>query len=100
MNEKSRDNSSRPIKEILSEILNQPVIMKGIGESQAIKAWEAVLGPSIMRTTTNVYIKSGILFASLNSSVIRSELLLNKEKIIRSLNDYVGYNVVNDIVLR
>ena len=100
MDEKNRYNNSRPIKDILSEILNQPVIMKGISESRAVQAWEAVLGASIMRITTNVYIKNGILYASLNSSVIRSELLLNKEKLIRSLNDYVGYDVVSDIVLR
>ena len=100
MNEKNRYNDSLPIKDILSEILNQPVLKKGIGESQILKAWEVVLGSSITKITTNIYIKNGILFVNLNSSIIRSELLLNKEMIIRSLNDYVGFNVVSDIVLR
>jgi len=96
----SRHNTSLPIKDILSEIMGQPVIRKGINETRAIKAWEAVLGPSVMRITTNIYTKNGILFVNLNSSVIRNELFLNKTKIIDSINEYIGTKTINDIVLR
>lgn len=98
--EKSRHNSSHPIKDILHEIINQPVISKGINENLAVKGWEAVLGQAIMRITTNIYVKDGILFVNLNSSVVRNELFLNKVKIINSINEYIGANTIKDIVLR
>ena len=99
-NENSRHSNSRSIKEILGEIINQPVYSKGINDVLVVKAWTEVLGQSIMHITTNIYIKEKILFVSLNSSVIRNELYLNKKKIISSINEYVGSNVIYDIILR
>jgi len=98
--ENNRHNNTLPLKDILSEYIKQPVIKKGIGDSQAVKAWGAVLGASISRITTNIYVKDGVLFVSLSSSVIRHELFLNKRKIIVSINEYVGSNVIHDIILR
>jgi hypothetical protein len=99
-NEKVRHNNKQPLKEILSEIIGQPVLSKGIGETLALRAWEAVLGKPVARITTNIYIKNGILYVWLNSSVVRSELYLNKMMIIKAINDYIGAHIVNDIVLR
>jgi len=99
-NDYNKFNTSRPIKEILAEIKNQPVINKGISDTLAIKAWTQVLGNSIMRITTNVYIKDRVMFAHLNSSVIRHELFLNKKQIIASINEYVGSNAIYDIILK
>ena len=95
-----RFNSSLPIKDILSEIMRQPVYRKGINEALAIKAWEAVLGASITRITSNIYVNNRVLFVRLDSSVIRNELFLSKQKIIDSINEYVGANAIDDIVMR
>ena len=96
----SRHNTSLPLKDILSEIMGQSAISKGINETLAVKAWGEVLGASVMRITTNIYTKNGVLFVNLNSSVIRNELFLNKNKIIDSINEYIGSKTIRDIVLR
>ena len=99
-NENSRHNNSRSIKDILGEIIKQPVYSKGINDVLIIKAWGEVLGQSVMNITTNIYIKERILFVNINSSVIRNELYLNKKEIIDSINDYVGSKVIYEIILR
>jgi hypothetical protein len=99
-NENSRHNSSRTIKDVLSEIMHQPVYQKGINDVMVVKAWENVLGVSIMQITSNIYIKERILFVNLNSSVVRSELYINKKQIIDSINNYIGFNAIYDIILR
>ena len=99
-NDNSRHNSARSIKEVLSEIMHQPVYNKGINNVLIINAWKDVLGVSIMQITSNLYIKGKVLFVSLNSSVVRNELYLNKKRIIDSINAYLGSNVIYDIILR
>jgi predicted nucleic acid-binding Zn ribbon protein len=97
---KSRFNNSQPLKDILADILKKPELSRGINETRALDAWTKVLGPSVARITGNLYVRGGVLYAQLNSSVIRSELLMHKDRIIASINEEVGDKAIHDIVLR
>ena len=44
--------------------------------------------------------KDKVLYVSLTSSVLRSELVLCRERLVKSLNDYAGSEVIQDIVIR
>ncbi|MCL2073802.1 MAG: DUF721 domain-containing protein [Marinilabiliaceae bacterium] len=94
------DQNSLHIKDILSQIMEQPEWSRGVGESLAVKAWGEVLGQSVVRKTSNIYIKDKVLFVTINSSIVRHELFLNKRKIIDSINEYVGSKVVSNIIFR
>lgn len=95
-----RSFSTRTIREIIGEITGNPVINKGIGEARAIKSWEKVVGSPVARLTTRVYLCKGDLHVIMNSSIVRNELMMNKEKIIEELNKEAGYRVVNNLILR
>jgi predicted nucleic acid-binding Zn ribbon protein len=97
---KDRYNNGQPLKDILADILKSPELSKGILETRALEAWGKVLGPSVARITGNIYIRSGVLFVQLNSSIIRSELLMHKDRIITSINQEVGAPVIRELVLR
>ncbi|GHV54712.1 hypothetical protein FACS1894181_18520 [Bacteroidia bacterium] len=64
------------------------------------RAWGEVLGPSILQYTRNIYVKNRVLHVFLTSSVVRNELLLSREQLVKSLNDYVGAEVITDIAIR
>jgi predicted nucleic acid-binding Zn ribbon protein len=64
------------------------------------RGWGEILGPMILQYTRNIYIKNRVLYVSLTSSVLRSELTLSREKLIKSLNEYAGSDVIRDIVIR
>ena len=59
-----------------------------------------VVGPVITRYTTNLFIKNQVLYVSLSSSVIRQELMMGREMLIRNLNAQVGSQVIVNIVFR
>jgi predicted nucleic acid-binding Zn ribbon protein len=98
--DKDRFNKSQPLKDILADILKKPQLSKGLNETRALDAWAKVLGPSVARITTSIYIRNGVLYARLNSSIIRSELLMHKDQIIASINAEVGANAVRDMILQ
>ncbi len=63
------------------------------------RAWGEVLGSMVLQYTRNLYVKDKVLHVSLSSSVLRSELLLCKQRLVNSLNEHVGSQALTDIVL-
>ena len=51
-----------------------------------------------MQYTRNIYVRDKVLHVSLTSSVLRSELTLCRERLVKSLNDYAGASVITNIV--
>lgn len=69
-------------------------------EIRVQRAWGEVLGPMVMQYTRNIYVKDRVLYVSLTSSVLRSELTLCRERLVKSLNEYARAVVIQDIVIR
>ena len=69
-------------------------------DNAELRAWGEILGPMVAQYTCNIYIKDKVLHVSLTSSVLRSELVLCRERLVKSLNDYAGATVIQDIVIR
>lgn len=73
---------------------------QGINETKLINAWQNVVGLIIAKRTTKIEIKNRKLYISLNSSVVRNELLLLKTDLIHRLNEEAGDIIINDIYFR
>jgi len=93
--------NTQKIGEVLRDIFEDNTEMyEKILEIRIKRAWGEVLGSMVLQYTRNLYVKDKVLYVSLSSSVLRSELLLCREKLIKSLNEYARSTVIRDIVLR
>jgi predicted nucleic acid-binding Zn ribbon protein len=100
-NRDNRKNSVQPLQDILREIMGQqPSISRGIYNSRIPGAWNEVVGPSAARVTKSVWFRNGVVYVTLHSSIIRSELMLHRDTIIRNMNEKIGSGVVTELVLR
>ncbi len=96
-----RRKNTQPIGEVLKEFMESNTeLQERIYQIRIKRGWSEVLGPMIQQYTSNLFIKNQVLHVSLTSSVLRSELILSKEKLIRSLNDFAGSAVIRDIIIR
>ena len=95
-----RKSQTLNISEIISSILKANGLEDKLAETRLIQSWEDLLGKSVARLTKGMYIKNRTLFVSLNSSVVRSELMMIKNDILIRLNEKAGKCVIDDIVLR
>ena len=68
-----------------------------INAQMAIIVWEEVVGEKIVKVTSPVSIKKGILKVKVKNPTWRNELSYCKEEIRRKLNKAVGEPVVADI---
>ncbi|MCD7712641.1 MAG: DUF721 domain-containing protein [Firmicutes bacterium] len=69
-------------------------------EIRVQRAWGEILGPMVMQYTRNLYVRNGVMYVSLTSSVLRSELILYTDRLIKSLNEYAGSEVLHKIIIR
>lgn len=95
-----RRNNAEQIGDIIRKFLRQNALETPLNEYRLIEAWKDVVGPVINGYTRNLYIRNQTLFVHLTSSVLRQELLMGRELLVKSLNRQVGAQVITDIVFR
>lgn len=93
--------NTQMIGEVLRDIFEENTEMyEKILEIRVKRAWGAVLGDMVLKYTRNLYVKDKVLYVSLTSSVLRNELTLCRERLVKSLNEYARSTVIREIVIR
>ncbi len=95
-----RKNNAESVGDILRRFLRQESLESPLNEQRLLDAWPKVIGPGMARYTKNLYIKNQILFVHLSSAVLRQELMMGRELLVKKLNQTVGANVITNIIFR
>ena len=95
-----RRNDSEQVGDMIRKYFRQNGLEAPLNEYRLVQAWKEVAGKTIYRYTTNIYIKNQILYVHLSSSVLRQELMMARELLVKNLNDKVGAQVIVNIIFR
>jgi len=96
-----KKRNSQTIGEVLRDFFEDNTeLYEKMMEIRITRAWGEVLGPSVMQYTRNLFVKDRILYVSLTSAVLRSELSMCSDRLTKSLNDYAGSQVIKKIIIR
>lgn len=95
-----RKNQTQPIKSVIREYIDALGHRRKLREVNIVSSWEKIMGKAISNHTKSVFIKNKTLFVKLDSPVLRNELLMRKESIIKHLNDYAGENIIEKVILQ
>lgn len=96
-----RRKNTESIGEVLQQYLKENRFLnKKIAESRVLSGWHILFGKTISSYTTNVYLRNQTLYVCLSSSVLRSELLMAKDRMIKALNDRAGIEIVEEIIFK
>ena len=85
---------------MIRKFFRQNALEAPLNEYRLIQAWKDVVGSAITKYTSNLYIKNQILYVHITSSVLRQELMMGREKLVRALNQKVGATVITNIIFR
>lgn len=69
-------------------------------EMRVQRGWKELLGPMVMQYTRNIYVRDRVMYVSLTSSVLRSELVLCSDRLLKNLNEYAGSSILDKLVIR
>lgn len=92
---------AQSIAEILREFFAQnPEIGRRLDEVRLVHAWREMLGPGVAQATHEAYVRGATLHVVLDSAVLRSELMMWRDRLVRTLNERVGTDVIREIRFR
>ncbi len=96
-----RNFKSKSVKTILDNMISgSNSLNSGLNNVKVQKIWEQTMGSNVNSYTKEVNLKNKTLYISLSSSVLRQELLYGRAKIIENLNDHLGREMIEKLVLR
>jgi hypothetical protein len=95
-----RRNQTQNIGDVIGEYLRVMNVDGKLKEMRVIRSWYEICGKTISKATTNVTLKNRVLWVSVNSSIIRAELLMIKQGLISRINEEAGSKMIDDIVIR
>lgn len=94
-----KEGKTQKMDELVEAVLKQMGLDQKFKEHEVCLAWPEVVGKMISSRTKSLSVSDGRLFVSFTSSVVKNEIMMVKEGLIRALNDKVGRDVVKDIVI-
>ncbi|MDC1222285.1 DUF721 domain-containing protein, partial [Salibacteraceae bacterium] len=72
----------------------------GLTELSIQSEWATIAGPAIAGRTDEVILRGSKLIIRLNSPALRQELHYQREQIKDNVNQFIGRNTVNEILLK
>lgn len=95
-----RKSNTQKLDQVVQEYLKALKIDRKLKEVSLVKKWEEIVGKSVGLATKEIYIKDKKLFVYLKSSVVRNELDLLRDDIVKRLNEAAGEVMIEEIILR
>ena len=87
------------ISKVLEDVISQKHFKVGIDNLRVQEAWVKTMGNNIQKYTYSVKFNKGILYIKLKSSVLKEELIFEKNKVIKLINKELGKEYVKELVL-
>jgi predicted nucleic acid-binding Zn ribbon protein len=88
------------IGDAIQKFLDQSRIKGSIQALQVEDVWEQIMGKTIARYTDSIKIIDKTLFITTHVAPLKQELVFQKEKIKLRVNEALGQNVINEVVIK
>lgn len=87
----------KQIKDLILRNLRAQGLETPLLQKRLMDAWPTVMGDVIAGYTQNLYIRNQTLFVHLTSPALRADLSMQRQEIVRKLNESVGSQVIAEV---
>ena len=88
------------VGDIITRLLKAENLEQKFDEQRVAAMWKDVVGQGINRYTVNRSVRNGVLYVTISSPPLRNELMMNRSRLVSRINDFMGHEVIHDIVFR
>ena len=92
--------AQRELKDTIKAFLKQNNLQDKVMEVRIRTCWEKLMGNGIAVHTTRIELRDKKLHLTFDSAALKQELSYTKSKVIDSMNEELGENVIEEIVIR
>nr|WP_239406080.1 DUF721 domain-containing protein [Alistipes sp. An66] len=86
--------------DLLEEFFKRPYVAAKVAEGKLPDTWRDIVGEEAARQTVELRLENRVLYVRLRSSVLRSELLYQREALRDEINRRSGVRLVSSVVVR
>jgi predicted nucleic acid-binding Zn ribbon protein len=87
----------------LSEVLQQMVhvfrLKPNLYKTKIENLWEEKMGKTIAGYTRELRVQNNVLYISIESAALRSELHYGREKILKMMNEEIGEDFLKEVII-
>ncbi|MBK9286041.1 MAG: DUF721 domain-containing protein [Sphingobacteriaceae bacterium] len=84
----------------INELFKQEHLDEKISQFAVKKCWKEIAGELIAKNTGEIAFNKKIIFVTLNSAALKHEVGFRKEELLKNINAFCKYNLVDQIVIR
>lgn len=95
-----KSRKPRVLQDLLEEYLDKHPDQKKVQRGKVLTIWSEVVGAHIANVSENIHFERDTLVVEVSHSAWRHELHMNRDTIVRKLNQRVGGDVVKSLVVR
>ncbi|GJM62164.1 DUF721 domain-containing protein [Persicobacter diffluens] len=92
---RKKDTSS--VNESFAEYLKEFRLKDKYQATQVVSSWPELMGQAINSRTDKIFLNEGILYVKLNSSAMRQELAIAKQRVLEILWERFPKEIVYDV---
>ena len=93
-----KDNNDSKLGNVLEDLFKAYGWTEKMDGVRIVNSWEKVVGGIFAKHTTNLYVKNKKLHVSLDSSVLRNELYMERSELVKKINTEIGKIVIDEVV--
>ncbi len=95
-----QNNNEQSLKQVLKSMVETYRLKARLNQTKIQRSWETVMGAAIAKYTREIKIRKNKLFITIDSAPLRQELSFGKEKIAKLMNQELGEDFIQEVVIR
>jgi predicted nucleic acid-binding Zn ribbon protein len=94
-----RKKDAAPLEEAFNELLKAYRLKDKFDERLLMQAWPEMMGKTVATRTSGLYIKDKKLFVKITSGPVKSELNMNRTKVLDLIASKFGKGIIEELVI-
>lgn len=88
------------LKEAIDEFMRDFGLRERYLQTQVMTRWEEIMGTTIARYTTDIYVKGSTLTVYISAAALKQELHISRSKIADLVNEAIGEDIIKEVIVR
>ena len=93
-----KKGKTESVGDVLRKYLRQEGLETPLNQQRLISKWFELMGPGISAYTGEIYIKNQTLFVQLKSPALKNNLMMERERLVKRLNEAAGAQVIMNVI--
>ncbi|MCB0550997.1 MAG: DUF721 domain-containing protein [Phaeodactylibacter sp.] len=95
-----KHNNEMTLKEALKAMIDHYRLKGKLNQNRIKSLWAQLMGPSIAGYTKEIRLHRNKLYLTIESAPLRQELSYGKDKIRKMLNEELGEEYIEEVIIR